>query len=333
MTITAAPDAPHLATSATMSGAAQLAADGWLNAFSASGGKASMPVLARTVSIEFFPFQGIQFVGCNGHLLARTWMPAWESSCRMPDWARRPDAAIVVCDEDGFLGAFMRAVAAVDAKSDTAAQIDFTLSLDPNAEPSLSDELAPRVLTVTAMGQSLTMRVRDEEYPNWRGLQLGVPADVDAIAFAARYLQKIGKMRGASKVAMSFSGSDKGMRYTVYAADATIDDFIVAHGILMPMRDPDKKDADEPDEPDEPDDEDTSDAPDTGGPDRPDGGVPSVAELRALERLAPSARSSIESVTLSVIDGGKERASVTLTKDSRKQIHSRIDSLSSTRRP
>jgi hypothetical protein len=75
-----------------------------------------------------------------------------------------------------------------------------------------------------------------------------------------------------------------------------------------------------------------------GGAESPEGEAPAPAPkatedlvmLRALERLAPSEKGGIDSVTLSVMDGGKERASVTLTKDSGRKFRQKIRELTPT---
>lgn len=85
-------------------------AQAWLNAAIASGQDDARPALYRTLSVEFFR-SGIQFIGCDGTVLFRTWAPysdIGDLAAPHPEYDEVPEDAVVVSDVDKFALGFMK---------------------------------------------------------------------------------------------------------------------------------------------------------------------------------------------------------------------------------
>ena len=216
------------------------AATAWSNAFLASGNDENRPVLYRTILVEWFD-QGVQLVATNGHLLIRTWIPAFGNDVAPPHIDRLPNESCVVMDTKRFAIGFMKAVLMV-AESGVQ-EIEFTAGVEADAQPSLGEEFGPRVLTIGALGQELSLRLMQQVYPNWRRLDLGIDSAerVDGIAIAPRYLATLGRIRGANRIDLDFNGTDRAVRFIAQP-------FEIASGLLMPMRRDDAEKAPKADE-------------------------------------------------------------------------------------
>jgi hypothetical protein len=211
----------------------------WLNASIASGQDEERPQLYRTISVEFFP-AGVQLVGCDGTMLFRTWAPysdIGDLPADPPTIDEAPEDAIVVMDRDKFAVGFMRTL--LSACGDIPVELTFTVEqANDEDEPSLSDELAGHVLTMTALGQRLSCKLFDGRYPDWRELEFGMTEveRVEGMTLATRLFSAVGKLRGVAGIDCEFRGEDKAITFTADARSST------AHisGMLMPMRRPDK---------------------------------------------------------------------------------------------
>jgi len=263
---------------------AQAAAIAWLNAFSASGRNEERPALNRTLSIEVYQGlgrSGVQFIGCDGTALFRTWVPA-DDGAEWPD-TLRPNRSLVVMDVEGFGLAFVKALLAVTAAEGFDNE-QLTLTVDADRveeEPALGEEFQRNVLTLEACGQRIDLKLYDGKYPNWRGLDLGLDDSerVEGLAIAGRLLRKLGGLKGAPRVEFDFAGQEKAIRFRAFGGDGEV------LGLVMPMRREDKADPKAEDEEDE-----------------------KVSPLvtraaRAIEKLRPKKGSGIESVEIT--SGGK----------------------------
>jgi hypothetical protein len=218
---------------------ARATATAWLNAFLACGQDDERPSLYRTISVEFFP-NGIQFVCTNGHALLRTWSPTVEAideSTREPD--EGPELAVVVRDVDHFARTFLATVlSATTGDGGEFEPMSFTVSqIDDEAAPALGEELARVGLTIAALGQELHCPLFEQEYPNWRALDLGIDASeyVDGMSIGPRMFSMVGKLRNIQKIDCTFAGSAKAIRLHACAMIGLPSPADV-HGLLMPMR-------------------------------------------------------------------------------------------------
>jgi hypothetical protein len=208
----------------------------WLNAAIASGQDDTRPALYRTLSVEFFE-SGVQFVGCDGTMLIRTWAPysdRGDFDAPVPGWRERPIDSVVVSDVDKFAAGFMRTLAS--ALSDDF-PVDLLMSIDPiedEDEPPLGDEVAAFALTLHALGQRLTCPLYEGQYPDWRSLDLGVASGerVDGMALSTRLFAAVGKLKGINGVDLTFRAEDKAIDFVGIYGVAPVS------GVLMPMKRP-----------------------------------------------------------------------------------------------
>jgi hypothetical protein len=211
---------------------AHAASIAWQNAALSMGDAKEKPILFKNISLEFYEGRGIQFIATDGTILLRTWVPAHDS--RKLDWpVRRPDRSVVVMDRDGFALGFMKTLQRA-AKEDTYEPLVVAIEAkDEDGQQPLSKEFAPYVLRLTACGQQLTLPLMQEEYPDWRQLNLGIAPDerIEGLTIAPRMFATLGKIKTASKIDVQFLGEQK--QIAVRAFDGAMP---VVEGILMPMQ-------------------------------------------------------------------------------------------------
>lgn len=206
------------------------AATAWLNAFLATSNDEDRGVLYRTLSVELFD-AGVQFVGCDGQMLFRTWVAC--EGAPMPLLEEVPDRAVVVMDREKFALGFMRTMLAASREQESAA---LTIHLEPapvaTDAPTLGEAFNAEVLTLRAFGQRLQCALYESDYVNWRRLQFGVtPAErVDGMRLAVRMFGAVGKLRGVGAVDCEFHGTDRQIAIHGVGVEAEV------RGLLMPMR-------------------------------------------------------------------------------------------------
>lgn len=210
------------------------AAVAWINAAIAMGQDDSRPALYRTLSVEFFR-TGIQFVGCDGAMLFRTWVPYSDADdIEPPHWHDRPEEAVVVSDADKFALGFMKTL--VSAVGDLPLPMSFTVEpAEEEEQEALGEDLQPFVLTLQALGQRLSCKLYEGAFPDWRILQLGMDdaERVDGMTLATRLFAAVGKIKGVIGIDCTFRGEDRAIEFSGAIASS-------AHitGLLMPMKRP-----------------------------------------------------------------------------------------------
>lgn len=212
----------------TITVSAYRAAMAWMNASLASGTNPDRTNLYRTLSLEFFP-QGVQFVGCDGTILFRTWAPSTDDAL-MPDTDDLPHRSIVVVDMDKFALAFMRTLLAVTKEKEWEPLIIATEPA-PFTETPLGEEFASEMLTLSCLGQQLHCKLYEAEFPEWRLLQFGVDdrERVEGMKIALRLFSTVGKLKGVWAVDIDFHGSNRQIGVHAFGESEM-------RGILMPMR-------------------------------------------------------------------------------------------------
>lgn len=212
---------------------AKVAATAWLNAAIAASQNDFRRALYRTLSVEFFP-RGVQFIGCDGTMLFRTWAPysdIGDIPAPHPAADELPDDSVVVSDVDKFALAFMRTLlSAAEEYHDLTLSVD---RLEKDDEPELGEELSEYTLNLSALGQHLACPLYEGEYPDWRALEFGLdPAElVDGMILGTRLFQSVGKLKGVSGVDCAFRGAERSIDFESRSeSDASV------RGLLMPMR-------------------------------------------------------------------------------------------------
>lgn len=215
-----------LVTSSTAN--ARATSRAWLNAFLAASDDAEKPTLYRTLSVEFFE-KGVQFIGCDGTMLFRTWV-AGDALAPMPEIEEAPERAIVVMDADKFASTFMRTLGTA-LPDDSFETIALAIEKAPADEMPLGEEFGAEILTLRALGQQLHCRLYDSAYPDWRKLQFGLAAAemVDGMTLATRLFATVGKLKGVTAIACDFLGTKRQIVFHG-TGDAEV------RGLLMPMR-------------------------------------------------------------------------------------------------
>lgn len=240
---------PDLLTAADVSVTvnAGRAATAWLNAFLAHSEEESRPALCRTLSVEFFR-EGVQFIGCDGTILLRAWVPA--ENAMNEDWPEIeevPDMSVVVMDPDKFALAFMRTLGSA-AGGEGNTHMPVTLAVEPSIllpegvtvsvetdsplGTALGAAFESKMLTLSAFGQRLHCRLYEAEYPKWRQLQYGLsPAEqVDGMKLALRMFATVGKLKSVSSVDCAFLGATRQINITAKGDGGEV------RGLMMPMR-------------------------------------------------------------------------------------------------
>jgi hypothetical protein len=207
-------------------------AQAWLNAFLASSKDEDRPLLRRTLSLEVFE-HGVQFIATNGHILLRTWVPKDLTEDRVwPADRRKPVRQLTIMDPDGFGAGFLKTLASKATAEDHV--IITSSAADEEAAPSFGQEFQSERITLRACGQRIDLMVRDEPYPDWRKLKLGLDdlVLVEGMKVQAKYLALIGKLKDISAgVDMTFSGEDRAILIRADGIEGT-----GVRGLLMPMR-------------------------------------------------------------------------------------------------
>lgn len=224
----------------------------WLNAAVACGQNKERPVLFRTVRIEFFK-SGVQFIGCDGTMLFRTWAPysdIGDLPAPMPEPEKDPVDAVTVKDSDQFALSFMKTLLGATA-GENARILELVFSIDrvDAEQPALGAEVAKYALTLTALGQRLSCELYDGQFPAWRALQLGLKSDevVEGMTLAPKMFKAVGKLRGVVGVDCTFLGEKKAIEVRAVHGSVPF------AGLLMPMHRP--TDRQKPEEPEEDDDD------------------------------------------------------------------------------
>lgn len=222
---------------------ASVGATAWLNAAIASSNDKDRKVLYRTLSVEFYR-TGIQFIGCDGHALFRTWAPyvdIGDLGSPHPTFFEMPEDQVIVADPDKFALGFMGTL--LSACTDTVEALTIAIEhAEDEDEPALGEDLSRYVLTLHAVGQRLSCPLFEGTYPDWRRLAFGVTEDerVEGITLAPKLFKAVGKLKGVSGVDCTFRGEQKAI-----AISSTGDGDVSLRGLLMPMLRP-KKERPEP---------------------------------------------------------------------------------------
>jgi hypothetical protein len=216
---------------------ARAAAIAWYNAFLASGTDEGRPAIYQTLSLEFYLF-GIQFIGCDGTALFRTWVPTTdnenaEEPSLWPVDGVKPLRSVVVMDPEGFGLGYMRTLMRVTG-DDAHAFEELTITTaehDDEVTPMLGDEFKTERLILRACGQRIDLRLMETPFPDWRHLNLGVaPIErVDGLKVATRLFGLVSKLKGVSSADLDFHGDQRHVGFTGHG-DTEV------RGVLMPMR-------------------------------------------------------------------------------------------------
>lgn len=201
----------------------------WLNAFLATSSDETRPALFKTLSLEFFD-NGIQFIGCDGTVLFRSWSSTEGDG--WPDISEAPRRSIVVMDPEGFGLGFVKLLLHVTNDKERAYE-QLTMNTAPNDESAtlaLGQEFMTERLILRACGQRLDLMLFDGPYPDWRRVRLGVEAveRVDSLTVSTRNLGLIGRLKAVDAVDMEFYGDKKHIAFTAKGESEV-------RGLLMPM--------------------------------------------------------------------------------------------------
>lgn len=221
-------------------------AQAWLNAAIACGQNDERPALYRTLRVEFFK-NGVQFIGVDGTMLFRTWAPysdIGDLPAPQPEPDKAPVDAVTVHDTDRFALSFMKTLLAATA-GETAQLMELSLSIDPveNEQAALGSQVQEYVLTLQALGQRLSCKLYDAQFPNWRALKLGLDAAeiVDGMTLAPRLFKAVGQLKGVTGVDCTFLCEQRAILI------ASVHGSVPFAGLLMPMRRPTDRQKPEPD--------------------------------------------------------------------------------------
>jgi hypothetical protein len=206
----------------------------WLNAYLAHSEDEARPQLYRTLAVEVFE-GGVQFVGCDGHMLFRTWAPLKaQPNADMPLLEEAPERTVVVMDVEKFAQGFVRTLKSTASQEENKyAPAAITIEeAPPTDQPLLGEAFAAEVLVLRAFGQRLTCRLYDGEFVNWRAANFGLKAgeQVDGLKLSVRLFATAGKLSGFLGLDCAFHGENSAIE--IYGKG----DHAEVRGLLMPMR-------------------------------------------------------------------------------------------------
>jgi hypothetical protein len=212
---------------------AHVAATAWLNAHSATSKEEDRPTL-RALALEFFP-RGVQFIGCDGTVLVRSWVPITDDDkpADFPTLDEAPSRSICLLDSEGFGASFMKALQRVTSEEGRSFE-ELSLTIQPNDEGAtlaLGEQFMTERLVLRACGQRTDLRLYEDAYVDWRKTRLGMEGieRVDSLTVAPRLLALIGKLKGIDAIDLEFYGADKHVAFVGRG-------LVEVRGILMPMR-------------------------------------------------------------------------------------------------
>ena len=211
----------------------------WLNASIASGDNPDRAPLYKSLAIEFFA-NGVQFVGCDGVMLLRTWAPLVTAigESPAPDATATPYHRIVVRDESKFARTFFATVLAATAGDlGSVEPLELAVELAPEiaSEPAMDDALRPLRLAIRTLKQELHLPLWEGEYPAWRSVGFGLQVErVAGLRIASWVFAALGKVKGASAWSLEFNGAAAGIRIESSLG-------VKVHGVVMPMEPPREK--------------------------------------------------------------------------------------------
>lgn len=212
-------------------------ATGWINCLLASSDNPDRPLLYKSLALEWFD-HGVQLIATDGHAMFRAWVartPRDEKDhvrTAWPELEEVPYRSIIVMDADGFGAAFMRTLLRVAGEHEDAVVHLTSADMDDEAELALGAEFATERLTLRAFGQRIDLQLREDVYPDWRKVRLGIDAAeyVDGLTLATELLKRVGQLRGVGSVALEFYGEKKHIVFESAVSEPPM------RGLLMPMR-------------------------------------------------------------------------------------------------
>lgn len=208
----------------------------WLNVYLAASQDEDRRALYRNLSLEFFD-EGLQIIATDGTMLFRSWVPA-EEECPWPGIDEEPNKSVVVMDSEGFGVGFMRTLMKVSGDDGHSEDLVIVTVAphDEGATIPLGEQFMSERITLRASGQRIDLRLYEEKYPNWRGVQFGLKGieRVDGLTIAPRIFSTIGKLKLVSAIDLDFFGAKKGVAFIARGMTEV-------RGIVMPMERPKKK--------------------------------------------------------------------------------------------
>lgn len=226
-------------------------AHAWLAVAQAASTDKNIPILRKTVAIEEHT-RGVRLIATDRFVLLTAWVPEIEYHYDLgPDFDEAPIRTIVAADVDGrgrgLLG-YVCALVNRDYTEDdyTPGELEVEIGFDARMPagtggPETLEGLEPTytVLQVRDV-EKVYLPVVDGTFPDWRTIASSfVPATTSTVALNPEVVERLAKVRkhAAGPLLWEFGGADKAALVQYANSDPHV------HGVVMPIRDPEKDEA------------------------------------------------------------------------------------------
>ena len=214
-------------------------ARGWRSVALAGSKDAARPILTG-IYVEQYA-TGFRLVATDSYMLLHTFVPTLEAERDFepePSIDEAPLASCVVADPDGRglgLLAYAQKLATKDAPELDEISVDLgVIAQEDEDAPAFAGMEARWCVITISERERVKLRLIEGEYPNWRGLLLGLDAEetkqvglhLDRLATLA----KLKKTAGESVLGWSFQGENKPARVEL------VNSFPHISGLVMPCQ-------------------------------------------------------------------------------------------------
>lgn len=231
-------------------------AHAWLAVAQAASAEKDLPILRKTVAIEEHT-RGVRLVSTDRFVLLTAWVPEIEFHYdSAPAFDESPIRTVIASDVDGRGRSLLGYVCALvnrDYPEDdyTPGQLEVEVGFDARmpagtGAPETLEGLEPTytVLQVRDV-EKVYLPVIEGVFPDWRAIASSfAPATTSSVALNPEVVERLAKVRkhAAGPLLWEFGGAGKAALVEYSNSDPLV------HGVVMPMRDPDKED-EQPSEP------------------------------------------------------------------------------------
>lgn len=208
----------------------------WLAVAIASGNDERVPVLCRTMLVEFFD-RGVQLVACDSYMVLTGWVPVGFGDER-PDIDEAPNESVIAIDPHGRgagLMGHLRKIAAEAAKDGIDVEATFSIG-EPPKDPTDTlelDGLEARALIIDhPRREEVALPLFEGDYPNWRQLfHTHEAVATDEIALNPEIIGRVAKLGKLFEPPLRWTfGGENGPAYLEIGALEKI------RGLAMPVR-------------------------------------------------------------------------------------------------
>lgn len=230
-------------------------AHAWLAVAQAAGTDKNLPILRKTVAIEEH-IRGVRLISTDRFVLLTAWVPEISFHYdKVPDFDEAPLRTVIASDVDGRGRSLLGYVCALvnrdyDEDEYAPGQLEVEVEFDARmpagtgggAETLEGLEPTYTVLQVRDV-EKVYLPVVEGTFPDWRAIASSfTAATTSAVALNPEVVERLAKVRkhADGPLLWEFGGADKAALVEYSNSDPLV------HGVVMPVRDPEKDEHREP---------------------------------------------------------------------------------------